>query len=67
MDLSALHEAVRRTVRDSAEVPELPGVEGRALRSWRRCLKGIEGEITRVMPVAPVKEWTLGPEPSLKS
>ncbi|MGQ9677026.1 MAG: hypothetical protein ACUVX1_15300 [Chloroflexota bacterium] len=63
MDLSALHEAVRRTVRDGAEVPELSGAEGRALRSWRRCLKGIEGEITRVVPVAPVKEWGWSPEP----
>lgn len=63
MDLSALHEAVRRTVRDGADVPELSGTEGRALRSWRRCLKGVEGEITRVMPVAPAKEWIFAPEP----
>lgn len=65
MDLSAMHVAVRSVVRDGTEVGSMPGVEGLVLKDWQRRVKASCGEITRIMPAAAAREWTLAPEPMM--
>ena len=63
MDLSALHVAVRTAVRDGAEAASVPGVEGKALRGWQRRVRTMPGDIAKVVPTAPAREWYAQPQP----
>lgn len=63
MDLSALHVAVRSVVRDGAEAASVPGAEGKALQGWQRRVRAMPGDMAKVVPTAPAREWYLQPEP----
>ena len=63
MDLSALHVAVRSVVRDGVDAAAVSDAEDRALRGWRRRVKAMSGDITKVVPTAPAREWFWQPEP----